>query len=137
MNAFRRTALAATLLTVAATAACDDDPTGVTAVPGSLLVSLETPHTDDGAALVVLTGPGLLSARQASDRHDLFWRVVSSSEIRVIVTGGLSSGPIFSVDVPDIGKSGYSASLVDVAASDDRLRSDLSGYRVVLEATSQ
>ncbi len=121
----------AVLLASILIAACGDDsgPTSV-ATPGPILVSLTTPHTDDGAALLLVTGPGFASAGAASASHTVHWKITAPNELRAIVLRGLSSGPILRVDVPDVRKvADYEATLVEVADRlDDQLRADLAGY---------
>lgn len=115
----------------------DSDPTSVPS-PGQVIVTLSTPHQDDGAALVRVTGPGFTTARPVSASSDVFWRLTASGELRAIVIGGLASGPILTVDVPDTSRSGaYTATLLEVAATDDLLRADLSGYAISVERASE
>jgi hypothetical protein len=112
-------------------AACGDS-TG-TGSPGTLVVSLESPNTDDGAVAVSVTGTGLTSAAPVGSSVRVFWRLVSETEIQVIVFGNLTAGPLFSVNVGDVRHPDrYSGDVTQVAARSDALRDDISGYAIRL-----
>ncbi|HUF50620.1 MAG TPA: hypothetical protein VMN60_07305 [Longimicrobiales bacterium] len=122
----------AALLVIAAGAACGDDNAGPP-TPGTLLLSLTTPAADDGAVLVRLTGPGITGVQPASSSHQLFWRLASEEEARAIVIGGIQSGPLLTVHVPDVRRaSEYAAELGEVAALSDSLRAAITGYSLQL-----
>ena len=111
--------------------ACDDSTEPP--VPGSVTISLNTPNTDDGAVALTLTGPGLSNLVPTSSSLKVFWRLVAENELRALVFGNLTSGPVFSVDVQNVNTpSLYSATITQVATRDDELRADMSGYTVTV-----
>jgi hypothetical protein len=96
-------------------------------VPGQLSVTLTTPNTDDGGLLFTVSGP-VSSATTANATHELYWRL-ATGETRVLVFGNLTSGPILTLNVPDIGAlEQYSATVLEVADRSNDVRSTVSGY---------
>lgn len=126
MRSRRRLAAA---LAVALVVACGGDSTGP--VAGTLKVTLTTPNSgQDGAAIVVLTGPAVPSAVTAGPGLTVWGGPVTATPAKVIVTGTLAAGTILTLQVEDINKvSQYGATLQQVAASTSPfpLRS-LTGY---------
>jgi len=121
-------ALAAALVAVGL--GCGSNPVAV-ATPGPILASLATPHTDDGALLVAVTGPGITTVQAAGSGNVVFWRLVSPTEVRVLVVGDLGAGPLFTVDVPDPHQSGqYASAVLEVASRVDSIRPTTAGYAV-------
>lgn len=111
--------------------ACGDNGVEVP-VPGTLTVALTSTATD-GAILLTLTGPDLPQPQRANPSFKLYWRLVSSSEMRVMVFGTLSDGPLFTLAVSDVKyTTGYKGTVLQVADRSDALRSDLSGYSLAL-----
>lgn len=126
-----RSALPAAALILAIGACSDDNGAGVP-VPGTLTVSLTSPATD-GAILLTLTGPQLTTPQSANPSFKLYWRLVSSTEMRVMVFGTLATGPLLSVSIPDIAHAaGYKGTVLQVADRDDALRNGLSGYGITV-----
>lgn len=117
------TAIVAGLLT--AVAACEEDAIGPA---GTVVLSLTTPNSDDGAALLTVTGRGLTNAQAASSGYRLYWRLHSDRELRVAVFGNLVSGPLLTLQTDDVG--GVAVTLAEVASRSDSLRSSTSGYQV-------
>lgn len=116
----------------AAWVACEDDGPPI---PGTVTVSLETPNTDDGALAVTVRGPGITSLTPASSAYLVFWRVVSDDELRALVFGNVTRGPLFSLAVAE-GRNPdrYSGIVIEVARQNDELRTDLSSYKITVSA---
>jgi hypothetical protein len=110
-----RRALAAAALALAL--ACGGDSTGP--VAGTLKVSLTTPNSgQDGAAIIVLSGPAVPVAVSAGTGLTLWGGPVTTATAKVVVTGSLVTGTILTLQVDDVNKvSQYSATLQQIAAS--------------------
>lgn len=110
-------------------AACGGDSTGP--VAGPLKVSLTTPNSgQDGAAIIVLTGPAAPTAVTAAPGLTLWGGPVTSTTAKIVVTGTLAAGQVLTLQVDDVHQaSQYSATLQQVASSTTpfALRS-LTGY---------
>lgn len=135
-------ALLVALAAIAVAVGCADHPTQPNSPPppppppsGSAVVSLTTPNTDDGAVVVTLSGPGLKTMQVSSSSNLFFSRAVSDSEVRVILVGNLTAGPLFTFKVAD-GKqiSAYSATIGQVATRSDALQASTSGYKLSIAA---
>jgi hypothetical protein len=106
--------------------------------PTSLVVSLTTPNSDDGAILVTIRGPALATIQSASPDYLVFSNSVSATEARVIVIGDVQRGSVFTVALGGTAPlSDYSASIGQVATRADALRADTIGYRMTLAAGAQ
>ena len=102
---------------------------------GPVTVSLATPRADDGAVLITVTGPGVGTLAPANSSYTIFWRLVSTTELRAIVLGNVVAGPLFTMRVPDIGNvSGYAGTVTQVANRTDELQEDRAGYGVQIAA---
>jgi hypothetical protein len=131
MQMKRTLRVVALVLLTAIGAGCDD--TAEPPVPGSLLLSLTTPATDDGAILVRVTGPGIMSVGPTSSGQELFWRLAAEDEARAIVLGSVQAGPLLTIQVPDVNRADeYTAEVGEVAAESDALRDALAGYTVTV-----
>ena len=127
------------LLALASALACGNESAPATPMPtsGAAAASLVTPNVDDGAILVSLTGPGITSVQSASSAYFAQSRVVSASEVRLVVVGDLSAGVVATVVVPDVRRIGeYSGSVLEVASRGDQVRNSVAGYAIHL-AVSQ
>lgn len=114
--------------------ACGSD-SGTNPGPGSAAVSLATPNADDGAILVTLTGPGVSNPQPGSSAYDVYFRVVSADELRIMVVGDLSTGVLLTVGVGAVTSIGqYSGTIVEVASRADVLRTSLTGYSLAFAA---
>lgn len=128
----KRPLLATVTLLCAALAAACGDGTGP-ATPGTLLLSLNTPAVNDAAVLVQVTGPGITGVEPTSSSQQVFWRLVSADEARAIVIGGVHSGPLLTIEVPDVNRaSRYEAKIGEVAAEGDSIRTNLAAYSLTL-----
>ena len=106
--------------------------------PTSLVVSLTTPNSDDGAILVTIRGPALATIQSAAPDYLVFSNAVSATEARVIVVGDLTRGSVFTVAVGGTAPlSSYSASIGQVATRADVLRAETAGYRMTVAAGPQ
>ncbi len=124
---------------VAAAPACSDDTdsTGPASDEGPVTVSLTTPHVSEGALLVAVTGPGLLEARPANSTYRVYWRLASASEMRVLVLGNITGGPVFTVRVPDPrNASAYSGTVLQVAARNNELRASTHDYSLTVASAT-
>jgi hypothetical protein len=135
MNAWRRVVVPLMMVTMGL--GCADHSTAPQSptAPGEaspvVVVSLVTPHSDDGALLVSVNGPDLASIQATDSNYVLYSRAVNPQETRVVVIGDLVPGTLFTARIP-AGKtlSAYTASIQEVAGRDDALRSDASGYEL-------
>ena len=126
----RRIFVWAFTLLLGATAACGDDPVEPPPdppIPGLMVVSLSTPAQDDGAALFTITGPGLSIVQTANANYNLAWRLVSGSEVRILVVGDITSGPVVTMQVGDIRRiNEYMGTTIEVADRTGALRGSVS-----------
>lgn len=123
MASSRKHRLLAAALVVVAAAACSDDP-----LPGSgaLTATVVSPHGDEGAAVVLLVGEGLLDASALEGR---VFSERTGDTLRVVVLRE-PAGPLrFAVSVEDTTRLPL-GSVLEVAGPDDRLRTVLGEYRV-------
>jgi hypothetical protein len=131
MNAPRQFFRVIALAALAGLPACGNETAPPTS--GTATVSFVTPNTDDGAVLVSLIGPGVRDAQPASFAYKAYWRVVSATELRLIVVGNLAAGVVATVTVDDITKIGqYQATVLEVASRTDVVRASTAGYGVTL-----
>lgn len=121
--------LATTL--VLGSASCSDSPGPDDS--GPLTVSLTTPNADDGALLVVVTGPELTDIQPTSSAYQVFSRRAGATETRVIVVGDIVAGPVFTASVPTGSvASEFAASMSEVASRTDALRPSTAGYSLTV-----
>jgi hypothetical protein len=111
----------AALLLLLGTAACED---GVAPPePGTALVNLGTTATDAGAVLITMTGPGITNIKPANSSYEVFWRLASDTEMRILVVGAITPGPLLTAEVSDVGRlDSYMTELVEVAGRDGALK---------------
>jgi len=124
-------------------AACSDKGTGPVP-PGpppaspplsAVVVALATPNSNDGAAIVTLTGPDV-GTIQPADSHYVVFSRASGQDLHVIVVGNLSAGPLFTAKISGTHTlSAYSGSIQQVATRGDSILGSLSGYRVSVSAS--
>lgn len=92
---------ALSLLASALAVSCFDGPSA-----GEVTLSLTTPATDDGAIAFVVTVPApneITGASPACGGCEVFTTRVSATELRGIVTGDLSAGPVVRLAVAQAG----------------------------------
>jgi hypothetical protein len=125
---------AATLLLLGVVACGGSSPTGSEtpiAAPGWLSVELTTPHADDGAVQLRITGPGVDSV-VASAVYNGFG-VASGSTADLVITGVVQSGHVARFRVPDITRSSqYLATVTAAAQRGTYALRGTSGYRTAI-----
>jgi len=103
-------------------------PAGPTA--GWLTVQLTTPHTDDGAVQLSVSGPAIDSVKIVG--YDGF-ESHSVTQADLVATGTISNGNVARIHVPDLSRTAqYQVSVSAAAARDSYALQDLAGYRAVL-----
>ena len=117
----------AAAVVVSASLACGEGTTAP--VPGTLVVSVTTPNSDDGAMLFTVEGGGIGKPTAVSSSHVLFFRATGTTSLTAVVVGNIAAGPLLSFEAPDVGlASSYTTTITEVAARDNALRPSLSGY---------
>lgn len=132
MTIMARSAQALMGLCLLAMAGCGEDGGPAEPEPGTLVATLATPNTDDGAILVRLTGSGItqVSAEQAG----MYLRMVQNGDtVTAVVVGDVVAGALLSFHVPDVNDlHSCSATVLQVADAANVLRGSLSGYALSL-----
>ena len=113
-------------LAIAGCGGSESPPEGPAAVPGRVIVELETPNGDDGAAVIYFRAAGIRSVAAVTPEHAVFTRS-SDSVWRVAIVGDLQSGPILYLDVDDVNES-FGGTVVEVADRANLLRSPAQHY---------
>jgi hypothetical protein len=117
----------AVALVLAVGACSDDETTGPEAVPGTLVVTLTTPNTDDGAIMFTMTGGEASNVTLVDPSFQIFTHEGTSS-ITVVIVGDIAAGALLEFDVPDVGElDSYSAEVDQVADRTNDLQA-LTGY---------
>ncbi|WKW11350.1 hypothetical protein Strain138_000593 [Pseudogemmatithrix spongiicola] len=102
-------------------------------VAGALQVTWTTPHVDDRSALLRVVLPSGLSATGldgATPGIEVFHRQ-SGDTLFIAAFGELASGALLRFEVPDVRQaSRIAATIVEVGAADDALRTTTDGYAV-------
>jgi hypothetical protein len=132
MNRLSLKLVAAVALGLMAGVACEED--GVTGpFPGTVVVTLTTPHADDGALLLTISGGGITGPESLASSNLLFYRALDTSSMNLAIVGNVVSGPLLSFEVPDIGRAAeYTVTLIEVADEENELRESLVGYELTL-----
>lgn len=118
-------------------AGCDPtDPTCNPPAAGQLALRIRTPHFDDRAVKLTITGE--FTAANAATGYRMF-QAVDAGRFVVVSTGVMErESNVLIIDVPDVARlASYRATISEVAASDYRLRDDLSGYETSFVTVSQ
>jgi hypothetical protein len=108
--------------------ACSHSPTGPQA--GTLFIKLQSPNSGaDGAILVTLSSPALVTNVAATGGDTLWTTDYSTTNSRLLLTGPISSGVIAKFDVEDVNLAGeYLVTINQVASSSDYSLRSLSQY---------
>jgi hypothetical protein len=128
---FRRRVAVLLLLGLAACSGDKGPPSGPSrAQPGVLTLRLVTPHVDDAALLLALSGPGPVSAVSAPAGAAYVMHARSTEAItRIAVFGALASGDVVRFSVPDVNRvASYQATVLEVADRTNALRGSTQGY---------
>ncbi len=116
---------------------CDaTDPTCNSPTVGQIALRISSPNSDDRA--VVLRIRGEFTAAHAATGYRLFQ--AADAQTFILISTGLieRESSLLIIDVPDLARlASYSATISEVAASDYRLRSDVSGYETSFVGVSQ
>lgn len=133
MKQLRWHQIAAATVALVVSAACggDDDrtPMEVVAVPGTLVLSLTTPNSDDGAVMFSISGEGITGLTRESPSHVVYFRSAGTVSGNAVVAGDITAGALARFNVPDVAAvSSYSATITEVAARDNTLRGSVTGY---------
>lgn len=125
-----RAAICVALAALAAGACARDAGFSSTRASGMLIVSLDTPHADDGAVLVSVSGGDAFTPVALDPAVRLFVLAgdPASGETRVAVLGHRLSGPLFAFQTS--GDDDWTASVIDAADTRNRVRENLTGYVV-------
>lgn len=106
-------------------AACGD--AGPRSGPGTLTATILSPNGDEGAAVVLVFGPGITGVESLDGRA--FSQQRGDTLTVVVVREGDAGTLRFALSVADTTRS-FAGTIVEVSGPDDMLRMPLSGYRV-------
>lgn len=96
--------------------------------PGTLTLTLATPHADDAALVLTVAGPEAITQIQAAGALRVHSRG-EGTQHRVAVFGAVASGAVLRFAVPDVRRAaGYTATLVEVADTANQVRASTAGY---------
>lgn len=114
----------------AALAGCSGSGSGGTGpTAGTLYVTYSTPHTDDGALLVKVTGPAVTSVTIDTALKGYSRISTNGDTAMIVVAGTVHSGIVARLSVPDTKAfASYSASVLQVAQTSTYAQRALSGY---------
>ena len=125
---------------LSATISCGDDDNGSTGPPdpvaGTLTLSLDTPHADDGALLLRLDGPDITQVRLAAP--GLYLRFLEDQTgVTAVFVGDVTSGDLLTFRVPDVSRSSaYNATMLEAADRSNALRASLAEYTLAVTPES-
>ncbi len=130
-----RVVMAASLVAFGGAACGDDDPAGPVdpgPTAGTLTVTLSTPNADDGAILLVVTGPDMTQVATANPA--LYFRHSEApGQLRAVFVGDIGDGDLLSFRVPDVDAvASYVPTIVELADRDNELR-DSAGYQLTVD----
>lgn len=102
--------------------------------PGTLSVNLQDPYlAQDGAILFTLTGPSAPTSATAAAGDTLWGGPFTGTTNKVVLTGNIQSGVIFTFGVPDLNRvAQYTATVSQVGRSSDYSLRSLSGYAITV-----
>jgi hypothetical protein len=116
--------------------ACTDEPMrppAPTPRPGNLVVSLVSPHADDGAIVVEMSGPISANPERTDSTTYMLAYQVRPGVTRLLVAGDLTNGPIAIIPVPDVaGAVRLRAVLLTVSDRGSLVRDHLDGYSLTV-----
>ena len=109
-------------------AACSDSPV-VPSGPGSLVVTLESPHGPEGAALLEVSGSSFHSIGSAASQGTLVFVEEMAEEALVVVIREEAGEISFEMEVEDMATP-PSIRVLSVVDGDDQLREGMGGYEI-------
>ena len=133
----RSAALLAAML--ATSISCGDEPTGPDPVeqptPGTLTLSIDSPHDDDRALLLRVVGPDSMVAVQLEAAGlTMHARGEGNDTLRVALFGAIADGALLRFSVPDTRTAaGYSATVLEASGPAAALRTPATGYTLTIE----
>jgi hypothetical protein len=139
MTRFTRVIVAAALIAACTDSLLPPPPPGIPPeppppeplAPSSLLVSLKSPVSDDGALLFELKGPGLGAVTPTNSTWAFSSEMIGDSVLRVAIVGLVSNGALLSVKLSDRRHvSVYQATILDVTDRTGQLRDSLAAYSI-------
>lgn len=102
-------------------------------IPGELVLSVVSPHPDDGAIVLSILSEVPVEVTAARSDVELFEEGDGPS-FKVAVLGHALNGALVRLRVPDIRDPlRYAVAIEQVADERNELRSDLGGYRISLD----
>ena len=110
-----------------AIAACFD--AGPLIGPGRLSVTIDSPHGEEGAAVLLLAGEAVLAVGSAGETEVHAEHV--GDETRVVLIHPTGGTLAFELVMAELSRPLVPV-ILEVAGPDDELRDDLAGYRVEL-----
>lgn len=132
----RRISLSAAFIAVTAgfaVGACDEEVTPPEPVSGTLVVSLTSPNGAEGAAVLETSAEGIVGV--ANEAGQAFYRQGGDTS-RIVVILDEPGEVRFTLEVEDV-NTPPELEIVEVADGANELRADLTGYEVVIQATSE
>jgi hypothetical protein len=128
MRAAARAGFLVAALAVVTACAGESGPT-----PGELTVRLTTPNADDGAMVLVLSGPGPITNVAAASAGTIVHARDASGSMRVAAFGSIASGDLIRFSVPDVEQaSSYQATIHEVADRGNVLRPAVTSYTLAI-----
>ena len=125
MTSFAGLVRGLTLIGALLASACDDPD----AVPGSLTATLVSPNGPEGAAWVTLSGPGIGAVTSLDART---FSHAEGETVHVVVVRDQPGDLRFVVQVANTTQA-PTVVVREVAGGDNRLRADVSAYRLALQ----
>lgn len=112
-------------------AGCGGDELSSPRGPGAIAFDLETPHDNDGALVVMVSG-GAVDSIAAAGGYHVYTAPASVGGMSALVTGVLGDGPLLTVYVPDVGQAAeYTAAVTQTAARSTYELRDPADYRLI------
>lgn len=125
-----RSVLRSAALAAAVLVACDKGSTGPEA--GDLVLRLATPHADDGALVLTVTGPEIGAVKPAAAGLIVHSRPAGNG-VKVAVFGDVAAGPVLRLTVPDVDRvSQYAATVTEAADRANAVRAGVAEYRLTV-----
>ena len=125
----------ASIATLAMVATCGDGPVAPPPPPvsGTVTVRLTTPHADDRALIIRVTGPNM-SAVVAANASLVMHMRAETNAFGAALFGNLTNGSaVLRFTIPDVSKLGqYAGTVIEVADDGNAVREALDGYALVL-----